>query len=105
MAKNMAQGKYGKDHPGNFIEGALTGGHGPSEGIKSTPVDRPHQTINTPVGFDNVKLAMDVPSSIADEGGFRGGVDNLKHSLTGSSAVNEEVGASGPVTHVIVPNH
>lgn len=108
MAKaKMARGKYGKDHPENFIEGALTGGHGPSEGIHHTPVDRPDQSINTPVALDNVVLAMDIESSICDDDGhpFHGGVDNLKHSLTGSSAVNEEVGASGPLKHVIIPNH
>jgi hypothetical protein len=98
-------GSYGKDNPGSFISGALRGGSGPSEGIKHTPVDRPHQVINTPVGFDNVKSAMDVESSLEDDGGFAGGVDNLKHSLTGTSAVNEEVGAAGPVKHIIIPNH
>lgn len=101
---SMARGKFGKDHPENFIAGALTGGHGPSEGIHEEKVDRPHQTINTSVAMDNVKLAMPIKSSILDDG-FKGGVDNLKHSLTGSSAVNEEVGAAGPVKHVIIPNH
>lgn len=104
MAKNMARGKFGKDHPENFIEGALTGGHGPSEGIHDTKIDRPHQSIKTAVAMDNVDLAMDVESSILDEK-FAGGVDNLKHSLTGSAAVNEEVGAAGSVRHVIIPNH
>lgn len=101
----MAMGKYGKDKPERFIESALTGGHGPSEGIHHEKVDRPDQSINTAVAMDNVKLAMPIESSILDEGGFGGGVDNLKHSLTGSSAVNEEVGAAGKVKHVIIPNH
>lgn len=101
----MAMGKYGKDSPERFISGALTGGSGPSEGIKTKKIDRPDQSINTAVAMDNVKLAMDVETSIFDEGGFGGGVDNLKHSLTGSSAVNEEVGAAGKVKHVIIPNH
>lgn len=105
MANNMARGKYGKDHPENFISGALTGGHGPSNDIDHTPVDRPHQVINTAHGMDNVKLAMDVESSLCDEGGFHGGPTNLGHSLKGASAVNEEVGAAGPVKHVIIPNH
>jgi hypothetical protein len=104
MAKNMASGKYGKDHPENMIESALTGGHGASEGIVDTAVDRPHQTIKTAVAMDNVKLALDIETSILDED-FHGGADNLKHSLTGASAVNEEVGAAGPVKHVIIPNH
>lgn len=104
MAKDMAKGKYGKDHPENFIEEALTGGHGPSEGIHESHVDRPHQKINTAIAMDNVKLAMPIKSSILDDD-FPGGVDNLKHSLTGASAVNEEVGAAGKLKHVIIPNH
>jgi hypothetical protein len=104
MAKDMSKGPYKKDHPENFIEGALTGGHGPSEGIHETHVDRPHQTINTAVAMDNVKLAMPIKTSILDDE-FPGGVDNLKHSLSGASAVNEEVGAAGPVRHIIVPGH
>jgi hypothetical protein len=104
VMKNMARGKYGKDHPENFIPGALTGGHGPSEGIGDMPVDRPQQSIKTAWALDNVKLAMDVQTSICDPK-FAGAVDNVKHSLTGSSAVNEEVGAAGPVRHVIIPNH
>lgn len=96
---------FGKDSPERFISGALTGGSGPSEGIHDKSIDRPDQKINTAVAMDNVKLAMPIKSSILDEGGFGGGVDNLKHSLSGSSAVNEEVGAAGKVKHVIIPNH
>lgn len=96
---------YGKDKPENFIAGALRGGQGPSNGIKHTPVDRPHQVINTPVGMDNVNLAMDIDSSIEDDTGFYGSPENLKHSLTGSSAASDEVGAAGPVKHIIIPNH
>jgi hypothetical protein len=96
---------YGKDDPERFISGALTGGHGPSEGMVEEKVDRPHQSIHTSVAMDNVKLAMPIKSSILEEGGFRGGVDNLEHSLKGASAVNEEVGAAGPVKHTIIPNH
>ncbi len=79
--------KYGKDRPENFISGALTGGNGPSEGIHTKSIGR-GQSIMTAVGMDNVELAMDVETSILDESGFGGGVDNLKHSLTGASAVN-----------------
>lgn len=96
---------YGKDDPERFIEGALTGGSGPSNEIVHTKVDRPKQSINTAFGMDNVKLAMPIETSLKDEGGFRGGVDNLDHSLKGSSAVNEEVGAAGPVKKTIIPNH
>lgn len=98
-------GKYGKDSPERFISGALTGGSGPSNGISDMKVDRPSQSIKTAVAMDNVKLAMNVETSILDKGGFGGGDDNLKHSLTGTSAVNEEVGASGKLKHVIIPNH
>src|ERR1035437_7542310 len=104
MANAKAKGKYGKDRPENFISEALTGGHGPSEGIHHESVDRPHQSINTAVAMDNVDLAMPIETSILDKK-FAGGVDNLKHSLTGSSAVNEEVGAAGPVKHTIIADH
>lgn len=87
----MAMGKYGKDSPERFISNALTGGHGPSEGIKTKSVGR-GQTINTAFPMDNVDLAMPIDSSLMESGGFGGSVDNLKHSLSGSSAVNEGVG-------------
>lgn len=100
---------FGKDKAPKSSEGyishALTGGSGPSEGIHEKSIDRPDQKIMTAVALDNVDLALDIPSSILDEGGFPGGIDNLKHSLTGASAVNEEVGAAGKVTHVIIPSH
>lgn len=96
---------FGKDLPERFIDGALTGGSGPSNGIVKQKVDRPDQEICTAFPMDNVKLAMPIESSLRDKGGFAGGIDNLKHSLTGGSAVNEEVGAAGKVRHVIIPNH
>jgi hypothetical protein len=96
---------YGKDNPERFISGALTGGHGPSEGIKHTKVDRPDQSINTAFPADNVKLAMPIKSSVMEEGGFAGGITNLEHSLKGSSAVNEKVGAAGKTKETIIPNH
>lgn len=99
MASNAPRGNEG------FIRGALTGGSGASHGIHDTKVDRPNQSIKTAVPMDNVNLAMDVKSSILEDGGFKGGISNLKHSLTGASAVNEEVGAAGPLKHVIIPNH
>ena len=105
----MKNTPFGKDRvvksSESFIEKALTGGHGPSAGIQTTKVDRPDQEINTAFPMDNVKLVQPMQSSIRDTGGFAGGIDNLKHSLTGGSAVNEEVGAAGPVKHVIIPNH
>ena len=100
---------FGKDRvvkgSAGFIESALTGGSGESNGIHSRSIGRPNQTINTSVPMDNVKLAMPIDTSILDHGTLAGGVDNLKHSLTGTSAVNEEVGASSAVKHVIIPNH
>lgn len=102
-------GKFGKDTPAKssegFISKALTGGSGPSNEIVNKKIDRPNQSIKTAFGMDNVKLAMNTDSSIRDESGFGGGDSNLKHSLTGASAVNEEVGAAGKLKHVIIPNH
>lgn len=98
-------GVYGKDSPERFIKGALTGGSGPSNQIVDKKIDRPNQSIKTAFGMDNVKLAMDVETSLKDESGFGGSCENLKHSLTGASAVNEEVGAAGKLKHVIIPNH
>lgn len=95
---------FGKDQPERFIDSALTGGSGPSKGMIHTKVDRPDQEIVTPFPMDNVQLAMPMKSSIADTK-FAGGVDNIAHSLTGGKAVNEEVGASSPVKHTIIPNH
>lgn len=103
--------KYGKDRvpKGNegFIEHALTGGDGASEGIFHEKVDRKDQSINTAVALDNVTLAMDIPSSIVDdERGFHGSTRNLKHSIDGAEApADGDVGAAGPVDHVIIPNH
>jgi len=100
---------YGKDKVtrGNagFIESALTGGSGQSNGMKSKSAGRPQQEIITPFPMDNVKLAMPIHNELAEEGGFAGGVDNLKHSLSGTSEVQEEVGAAGKVKHVIIPWH
>jgi hypothetical protein len=97
---------FGKDSPERFIDGALTGGgSGPSNEIVDKKVDRPDQSIKTAFAMDNVKLAYKEPTSIKDESGFAGGISNLKHSLTGTGAVNEEVGAAGPVKHTIFPNH
>ena len=105
MAMN---GKYGKDKvvrtSEGFISHALTGGSGKSNEIVDYPVGRPSQTIKTAFGMDNVVLAMPITTSVKDTS-FPGGDSNLKHSLTGASAVNEEVGAAGSLKHVIIPNH
>jgi hypothetical protein len=81
---------YGKDDPERFISGALTGGSGKSDEIETKSIGR-GQTINTAFAMDNVKLAMPIESSIKDDySGFGGGPDNLSHSLTGTSAVQED---------------
>lgn len=103
--------KYGKDRvPGGsegYISEALRGGSGKSEGIDILKVDRKGQTINTASGMDNVECAMDVESSLRDGGKtFHGGTRNLKHSIDGAQApADGDVGAAGPVDHVIIPNH
>jgi len=86
---------YGKDSPERFISGALTGGSGKSEGIHERSIGR-GQTLCTALPMDNVKLAMPIKSSIEDMS-WRGSDENLKHSLTGVSAVQETVGAAGSV--------
>lgn len=103
-------GKYGKDAVPKGSEGyiskALTGGSGPSEGIHDEKVDRKDQSIKTAVALDNVTLAMDIESSICDTSGIHGGTRNLKHSIDGAEApADGDVGAAGPVNHVIIPNH
>lgn len=103
MAKNE---HFGKDEPERFIDGALTGGHGPSEGIHRKSIDRKGQSIETAVGMDNVKLAMPIKSSILEEGGFAGGTTNLKHSLEGASAPGDNsIGAVGKTKSTIFPHH
>lgn len=104
----MAFGKYGKDRPGGnsgYIEESLRGGKGPSEGMHSMHIDRRNQTILTACAMDNVTLAMDIESSIEEEGGFAGSPENIGHSLKGASAVSEELGAAGHLKHVIIPDH
>ena len=108
MAVNR-HGAFGKDAVAkgseSFISDALHGGKGPSEGMHDKKIDRPQQSILTATALDNVDEALDIPSSILDEGGFRGGINNLEHSLTSASAVTEDVGAAGPVKKTIIPNH
>ncbi|MGP0093115.1 MAG: hypothetical protein ACLPKB_24720 [Xanthobacteraceae bacterium] len=83
---------YGKDDPERFIEGALTGGTGPSNGIEDEPIGE-GQTIKRAYALDNVRLAMPICTSLMEED-FPGGPENLDHSLIGASAVNDEVGAA-----------
>ncbi len=99
---NMARGKYGKDHPEHFIEGALTGGSGPSEGIKHIKVDRKGQSIKEAVALDNVGhlYTPRIETSIRDRA-WRGSTKNLEHSLEGAHAPGDgDVGAAGHVRHL-----
>jgi hypothetical protein len=102
----MRNGKFGKDHVENFIEGSLRGGGmGPSEEIVDKKVAR-GQTIKTAFAMDNVELAYSTETSLKDEGGFRGSPTNLKHSIEGAEAVDpNNPGAAGPVKHVIIADH
>ena len=107
MALHKTYGKDAVPHSSEaYISEALHGGDGPSEGLIHRKLDRKDQSLLTAVALDNVKLAMHIPSSICDEGGFRGGTTNLEHSLEGAKGLPDgDVGAAGPVRHVILPNH
>jgi hypothetical protein len=122
-----AHGKYGKDHPERFIDGALDGDigeHGAasldhdtphgfqdsstSNEIVDYPVDRKHQVIKTALALDNVGRVYDrFPTSLhLGEGHFHGSTRNLKHSVDGAEApADGDVGASGPVKHDVIPWH
>jgi hypothetical protein len=102
-------GKFGKDAVPKsneaYIAHALHGGDGHSNGLHHYPVDRKDQSILTALPSDNVKLAMEIPSSILDTG-VRGGTRNLEHSLEGCKApADGDVGAAGHVRHIVIPNH
>lgn len=112
----MAKHIYGKDHPEKFIEGALDGdihGEGHSKGFQDSmtsnemveeSADRGGQKILTPFALDNVGRVYDrFPTSMRDTGGIRGGPENLKHSLTGASAVND--GVDGKPVKNYIANH
>lgn len=76
--------KYGKDTPSNFIEGALTGGNGPSEGIKKESIGK-GQTIMSAYPMDNVGDLAGPHLEDTMGGKMGGGVKDLSHSLTGAS--------------------
>jgi hypothetical protein len=110
--------KYGKDKPENFISGALSGGGAPpskdhgyqdssqSNEIVDYHVDRLDQKIKTAFAMDNVGRVYDrYPTSMKDMDGIAGGITNLEHSLKGTSAVQEKVGAAGKTKETIIPNH
>ncbi len=106
MSRPFGDKKVAKSSEG-YISEALHGGSGKSEDIYIEKVDRKGQTINTASAMDNVDLAMDIPSSIiGDERDFHGSTRNLKHSIDGAEApADGDVGAAGPVDHIIIENH
>ena len=55
---------------------------GPSNGMTEQRISRKGQSILTPVAQDNVKQAMDIPSSIHDDWA-RGDGENQRHSYEG----------------------
>ena len=97
--------RFGKDDPTRFIDSALTGGGGTSvtEGKEQsneifTKSIGHGQKINTAFAMDNVKMALEIPSSIKDQK-FAGAIDNIGHSLTGGDAVQDEMGAASKLKH------
>jgi len=112
MARN-----FGKDKPERFLDGALDGDIGEKSGpafqdsmtsneLKKYPVDRKSQHILTPFALDNVGKVYDrFETSLKDTRHIAGGPENLAHSLTGASAVQEGVGDVSGAKKVIIPNH
>jgi hypothetical protein len=70
-------------------------GAGKSTGIVDKSIGD-GQSIKSAYPQDNVH-GVDLPNTKG--GSFRGSPTNLKHSLTGTAAVQEGPGAAGPVTH------
>jgi len=108
---------YGKDSPEKFIDGALdgdTGGEASPHGFQDTmtsnemkeySVNRKDQKILTAFAMDNVGRVYGRYATSMKDMEVPGGPTNLKASLKGASAVDEDVGAAGSVKHVIIPNH
>jgi hypothetical protein len=108
---------HGKDNPERFIDGALDGEkrgseswHGYQESMTSNemvkyPVDRKDQHILTAFAMDNVGEVYGRYATSMRRTEMAGGTKNLKHSLSGASAVDEEVGASSKLHKTIIPNH
>lgn len=63
-----------------------------SNEMKSESIGR-GQTILRAYPMDNLK-EFPIESSLKDEGGFKGSVTNLKHSLVGASSIDGEVGSA-----------
>jgi hypothetical protein len=77
-----------------FTESGM--GEGKSAGIVDTGIGFGGQKIKTAYPMDNVH-GVDLPDTKG--GSMRGGPTNLKHSLTGASAVQDGPGAAGKVKH------
>jgi hypothetical protein len=69
---------------------------GKSEGIKDKNIGYGGQHIKTAYPMDNIH-GLDLPDTMG--GTLRGGPDNLKHSLSGASAVQRGPGAAGKVKY------
>jgi hypothetical protein len=80
---------------GSKEQSAFTGnsiGSGKSTGIKTKGIGFGGQKINSAYPQDNVH-GVDLPNTMG--GTLAGGPDNLKHSLTGTSAVQRGPGSAG----------
>lgn len=74
-----------------------------SKGITTTSVNRGGQKINSAYPMDNTS-GLPLPDTRG--GSFRGGVDNLSHSLKGAQAVDAaNPGAAGSLKHTIIADH
>lgn len=79
--------------------GVFTGnpmGSGKSAGIKTKSIGHGGQKIMSAYPQDNVH-GVDLPNTTGDT--MRGGPDNLKHSLKGTSAVQTGPGSAGKVKY------
>jgi hypothetical protein len=100
----VLHGKYGKDHVAKGSEGyiseALFGGHGPSDEIVNKSIGH-GQTLKSAYALDNVTEICDIPTSLKEGHGvpFRGGENNITHSLRGASVINDDMLADGKVKH------
>jgi hypothetical protein len=80
---------------GNKSGGVFTGnstGKGKSSGIATKGIGHGGQKIMSAYPQDNIH-GVDLPDTRG--GSFRGGPDNLKHSLSGTSAVQTGPGSAG----------
>ncbi len=71
-------------------------GDGKPSGIKDKGIGFGGQSIKSAYPMDNIH-GLDLPDTMG--GSLRGGPDNLKHSLTGASAVQRGPGAAGKVKY------